>query len=1751
MNTKQFFKNTALLLLLAIPLLWQKEVKAQGASCETARILMDTSSNIAAKNGDNWYVFTPTQAQKGTYRVQTNDNMPIYVCNTCNEESFTYLNSGSLFYAEAEKTYYFRYYNISGTNQIWQLSRVPNVEGLLCQTPIEIPALSNAIAANFATKQTSRFWYRFTPSTAGYYRASNCGKTGTRSSIDIQSGNCDSLVYVGTGNMCEYHWKSDVLFYGEAGKPYLIYINQTQNPYEYPADYTWELRKEDSPEGLSCQTPIEIASTSNNIPANHATKQVKELWYKFTPTQSGVYTASSCGKSDYTSMSVYDSCGQYTTEEAICATSFNAQAGKTYYIVNRGSGDYTWSLHLGNNPEGLICQSAIVLTDTSNNILANHTDKQSPVLWYRFAPTAAQEGEYSLTNCGKTSDTTQVFIYEGISCDDKTSKGSYTNTYCDIEYYTETSFYAEPGKTYYIQWLNQNGVNNYHWSFTKKDTRGKYCITPVELKDTMSNIPINRWYTFSPKQSGYYVASDYGKNAYNTHLTNVHISTGTCNELVSVGNIMHKDELGIASVFYAEVGKTYTINWISYFIDSHWDLYQISNTEGLTCNSSIAISGVSDNIAADHAGKQSPILWYRFTPTESGEYIVSSCNKTTHKTYLTVFSGTCTDLSEISSSSNYCENQSRIAFTAQANQTYYFRWINDDGSYSYNWSLSKNNDTEGRLCETPIVLTDTSSNIKYLSNNPTLWYSFTPTATQEGVYKILESGGVYVELYTGSCGNLNNVFNNKELVSLGTNIFYAEAGKTYYFNCEKQMEGGLWGLSKVDNPEALTCQTAKEVTNVTDDISLINVGYNWFVFTPNTNQEGIYKIKWSRRELDYRVYTGSCNNLEKIIDRTEEPFYVEAGKTYYVKGFGGKMDTWSLVKETQTLEGKVCQTAITITYFGESYIISSYSKEESWYSFTPTKTAYYTVASPCGSGVYDGECSTLNEIVNISREPFNSISDIASKSTFYGLSGKTYYIHLNNLSEGFDAISGIFGSYPWLLLEESNPEFATTLSLEKHNLSLTLNEEQTLWYSANGLYANPTWVSRNTAIATVSEGKVIAKASGQTYIVFSVNAGGTILKDSCLVTVTAINVNTNCQAAITITDTLNCAVSQTEQEVWYKFTPTAEQEGVYSIGGDILSMTGPCALVFEVFSGNCTKMSQITSTICLYEPGDLGQAPFYAESGKTYYLKCEQAGIVSEANKINYTWQLAKVNNPQFATAITMEDSRSLNVNGECIVSCSVSDGVYYNPVWLSRNPDIATVSETGKVTAKAPGQTYIVFSVNAGETILKDSCLVTVTEAFVKVSGITLSAKSLAMKVDSVSMLTATVLPANATNKNISWASTNTGIATVNNGVVTAKAIGTVYVIATTQDGNFKDTCALTVTSNAIAVSGITLSAKNLALKVDSVSTLTATITPSNATNKNISWASTNTGIATVNNGVVTAKAIGTVYVIATTQDGNFKDTCALTVTSNTIAVSSITLSAQSLALKVDSVSTLTATVLPANATNKNISWASANTGIATVNNGAVKAKATGTAYIIATAEDGGYKDTCVVTVTESQKEIVIIPEVTSIVISWEKEQGAQNYVLIVYSDLARTQEVARFEFDASGNLLTKAPFTHTVTGLTSETQYYYSLTAYNAEEEEIRTFEGGFTTLKTTGIEEADAEEATFVVYPNPTYSGKLTIESGELTAQQLNNSTIQLFDLVGKLVGTFAITGEKTEINIGHLPSGTYVVKVGTETVKVIKK
>ena len=221
---------------------------------------------------------------------------------------------------------------------------------------------------------------------------------------------------------------------------------------------------------------------------------------------------------------------------------------------------------------------------------------------------------------------------------------------------------------------------------------------------------------------------------------------------------------------------------------------------------------------------------------------------------------------------------------------------------------------------------------------------------------------------------------------------------------------------------------------------------------------------------------------------------------------------------------------------------------------------------------------------------------------------------------------------------------------------------------------------------------------------------------------------------------------------------------------------------------------------------------------------------------------------------------------------------------WVSSNTAVATVDNNGRVSAVGEGSATITATAKDGSNI-KATCEVTVTAAVVKAAEVTLSAPTLSLEVGQSGSLTATVKPDNATDKTVTWTSDNSAVATVDSsGNVTAKGEGTAIITATAKsDSNVKASCTVTVTAAQpadVPVTGVALDQSSISTTMGGSASLSATLSPADATNKNVTWSSSNESVIKVDsNGSITIVGVGNATITVTTEDGGHKATCSISV--------------------------------------------------------------------------------------------------------------------------------------------------------------------------------------------------------------------------------------------------------------------------------
>lgn len=306
-------------------------------------------------------------------------------------------------------------------------------------------------------------------------------------------------------------------------------------------------------------------------------------------------------------------------------------------------------------------------------------------------------------------------------------------------------------------------------------------------------------------------------------------------------------------------------------------------------------------------------------------------------------------------------------------------------------------------------------------------------------------------------------------------------------------------------------------------------------------------------------------------------------------------------------------------------------------------------------------------------------------------------------------------------------------------------------------------------------------------------------------------------------------------------------------------------------------------------------------------------------------------------------------------------------------------------------------------------------------------------------------VIPSNATNTNVTFKSLNEKVAIVDaNGVVTGVSEGNADIVITTEEGGFEAKC--TVRVDGIDARGIErVGDKTVTMGLNQTRQLQVKITPSDTTNKNVQWTSSNNSVATVDsNGVVISKNSGSTIITATTHNG-LKTEFFIEVET---PVTNITLNSNEINLNPGGTFKLDATVNPSNASNKNIKWISANESIATVDqSGNVTADVAGTTYISAVSADGKVIATCTVNVS---KPVVTKPAKVKIksakkkgkkvTLKWKKISDAAGYVVYMKTNSGKFKAVKTVK---------KAKTVKAVISLKKGNKYSFKIRAYKLDEE------------------------------------------------------------------------------------------------------
>ena len=626
-------------------------------------------------------------------------------------------------------------------------------------------------------------------------------------------------------------------------------------------------------------------------------------------------------------------------------------------------------------------------------------------------------------------------------------------------------------------------------------------------------------------------------------------------------------------------------------------------------------------------------------------------------------------------------------------------------------------------------------------------------------------------------------------------------------------------------------------------------------------------------------------------------------------------------------------------------------------------------------------------------------------------------------------------------------QLATSISINKSNASLTVGETEQLTatvYPANATDKTVTWTSSNPNVATVSStGSVTAVSVGNATITAKTTDGSN-LSASCSVVVyqlaTSISLNpTDVTIYTGNTLQLNATVSpSTTSNPSVTWTSSNTSVATVSSSGVVIAKsTGTAVITARTTDGTDLSAQCYVTVKQLATSISLNETDVSIYTGDTLQLNATVLPITTSNPSV--TWSsnhtnIATVSSSGLVTAkstgnavITAKTSDGTSLEATCNVtvkqlatsiSLNKTSATMYMGIslqltatvlpstttdktvsWSSSDTNVATVSSEGLVTPVSSGTAIITVKTEDGSN-LTAQCAITVKQY---ATSISLSETDVTIYTGNTLQLIATVFPSTTSNPSVTWSSSNINVATVSStGLVTAKSPGNAVITAKTSDGtNLSATCNVTVKRLATSIS---LNKTSATLYLDQTVQLTATVSPSNATDKSVVWSSSNNSIATVSStGLVTAIATGNATITATTVDGSdLSATCEITVKAY---VTSLALDQSEVTILEGDTITLTPTILPSYATNQNIYWSSNNTSIATVSNGIVVGRSGGETTITARTADG--------TNLYAYCQVTVIPNFDISAPNFSHIRGSANNKFDLTIDLANRYDITGMQFD------------------------------------------------------------------------------------------------------------------------------------------
>ncbi len=888
-----------------------------------------------------------------------------------------------------------------------------------------------------------------------------------------------------------------------------------------------------------------------------------------------------------------------------------------------------------------------------------------------------------------------------------------------------------------------------------------------------------------------------------------------------------------------------------------------------------------------------------------------------------------------------------------------------------------------------------------------------------------------------NCENLSNVTIGNSLTAISDIMFYgcSKLSNITIPNSVTSIGGGAFefcsGLSNIEIPNSVEYIGShaffgcSSLTNLTIPNSIATI--NRYSFGRCNNLSKI-TIGFSVNYIENYAFT-ECDNLNEIVclpynppemqsnDCFTSPTYQHAelivpcnsGDDYRNKPYWYhfKKITASLIEEL--IESLDLNTSSVSLYVGETeqliadvYPENATNKSLSWHSSNTS------IAEVLPNGIVTAK-SPGNVLIIVKTDDGSNLSDTCYLEvkqrmvTSISLNTSSATLYTNETLQLSATVLPLNADDKAVIWTSSNPSVATVSSTglvsavsvgnatitastaDGSNLSascsvvvyqlatsISLNETSATIYTGNTLQltatvspsttSNPsvTWTSSNTSVATVSSSGIVTAKSRGTTVITAKTTDGTNLSANCNVTVkqlaTSISLNETSATIFTgntlqLTATISPSTTSNPSVTW-----TSSNTSVATVSS----------------SGVVTAKSTGTTVIT-------ARTADGSNLSATCNVTVKQLATSISLNKTSATLYMG--NTLQLMATVLPNNTTDKSVS------------------WSSSNADVAVVSSDGLVTPISTGTATITVKTEDGSN-LTAQCVITVKQY---ASSISLSETDATIYTGNTLQLTATVLPSTTSNPSVTWSSSNTSVVTVSStGLVTAKSTGNAIITAKTSDGtNLSATCNITVKRLATSIS---LNKSSATLYLNETVQLTATVSPSNATDKSVLWSSSDNNVAAVTStGWVTAIAPGNAVITATTTDGsNLSATCIITVKAY---VTSLTLDPSEVTILEGDTITLAPTILPSYATNQSLYWSSSNTNVVSIYDGVVVGRSGGEATITARTSDGSN--------LSAYSKVTVIPNFDISAPNFSHIRGSANNKFDLTIDLANRYDITGMQFD------------------------------------------------------------------------------------------------------------------------------------------